>query len=322
MEAEARFRAMGSDVHLVVHGPVELAEYGRELVEDLERRWSRFLPDSEVTRMNGRGGQWTWVSPQTVELVQRALDGWQATAGRFDPTVLGDVVRAGYDRSFEQVQDLPADRPAPDSELELGAAGIATTSGDEPAVFLPVGVGFDPGGIGKGLAADMVAARIADEGAAGALVNIGGDLRAIGYAPHGDDWVVSLDPTASGQPVATVSLDQGAVATSTSLRRHWQAGGVRSHHLIDPSTGRPAQRGVVSASVLAARGWQAEVLAKAALVAGVTDGVELIAGAGADGILVDDLGGLHPTPGFSRFGHVACSAPGTAGPRPLPLAAP
>jgi thiamine biosynthesis lipoprotein len=319
MEAELRFRAMGSDVHLVVHGPVELVEYGRELVDDLERRWSRFLPDSEVTRLNERAGRWTHVSRQTAELVERALDGWRATDGRFDPTVLGDVVRAGYDRSFERLADLPADRPAPATDLELGAGGIAVATGDELAVYLPAGVGFDPGGVGKGLAADLVADRISAEGAAGVLVNIGGDLRALGYAPHGEDWVVDLDPTASGHPVATVSLDQGAVATSTTLRRRWRTEGAGRHHLIDPATGRPAQRGVVAASVLAARGWQAEVLAKAALVAGVADGLELLVAAGTDGILVDELGGLHPTPGFARFGRVARSAPGTAGPLALPV---
>jgi thiamine biosynthesis lipoprotein len=123
--------------------------------------------------------------------------------------------------------------------------------------------------------------------------------------------VVGVDPAASGSPVATVALDEGAVATSTTLRRRWQAEGAPRHHLIDPATGLPAEQGVVSASVLAARCWQAEVLAKTALVAGLTDGVALIEHAGADGILVDELGGLHPTAGFARFGRVTTPAPGS-----------
>ncbi|MCU1358567.1 MAG: thiamine biosynthesis lipoprotein ApbE [Acidimicrobiales bacterium] len=315
MEADVRFRAMGSDVHIVVHGPVELAELARELVEELEQRWSRFRPGSEVSRLNARAGRWTQVSPSTLELVERAIEGWQFTAGRFDPTVLGDVVRAGYDRSFEQL-DHASDRALPDSSLQRGTIGIAVDH-VEGAVYLPEGVGFDPGGLGKGLAADLVAARVVDEGAAGVLVNVGGDLRSLGYAPAGDDWTVDIDPAATGHPIATVALEEGAVATSTTLRRRWQAGGTPMHHLIDPATGRPAQRGIVAATVLAARGWQAEVLAKAALVAGVTDGLRLVEDAGADGILVDDLGGLHPTAGFARFGQVSRSAPGVAGPLPL-----
>ena len=307
---------MGSDAHVVVHGQPELAELARELIDALEVRWSRFLPDSEISRLNRRAGTWTELSGPTVELVARAVEGWEATEGHFDPTVLGDVVRAGYDRTFEELAGLAEGRVAPLSTLDRGAGGIVVDR-EAGRVYLPAGVGFDPGGLGKGLAADLVAARIDDEGAAGALINLGGDLRAVGAAPHGDDWVVDIDPAASGLPVATVTLDQGAVATSTTLRRRWRTEGQTMHHLIDPATGRPTERGVVAATVLAARGWQAEVLAKAALAAGVTEGLRLITDAGADAIVVDAFGGLHPTPGFQRFGRVAVSAPG----RPSPVAA-
>lgn len=313
MGAELRFRAMGSDVHVLVHGPVELAELARETIDDLEQRWSRFLATSEVTRLNERAGRWTRVSEPTLELVGRAVEGWQRTAGRFDPTVLGDVVRAGYDRSFDAM-DRIADRPAPASDLGRGAIGIAVDRAEQ-AVFLPEGVGFDPGGMGKGLAADLAAHTVSDAGAAGVLVNVGGDLRAIGCAEGGDDWTIDLDPAASGLPIARVTFEEGAVATSTTLRRTWQADGGAMHHLIDPTTGRPAARGVVAASVVSARGWQAEILTKAALVAGVDEGVRLIEDAGADGILLDHRGALHPTAGFARFGAVTLPARRTGGAR-------
>ena len=96
MEAETRFRAMGTDVHVIVHGPLELVQLAREVVDDLERRWSRFLPDSEVSELNRRAGSWVAVSPATVELVGRAVEGWRATDGAYDPTVLGDVIRDDY----------------------------------------------------------------------------------------------------------------------------------------------------------------------------------------------------------------------------------
>lgn len=288
---------MGTDVHVVVHGPAGLADLAVELVEDLERRWSRFVPDSEVTRLNHGAGRWTEVSGETVTLVARALDGHRATAGRFDPTVLGDVVRAGYDRTFAEVVDR-AD--APESPLVLGAGDIAV---DRAAglVRLPAGVGFDPGGIGKGLAADLVTDRLVAEGVAGVLVNIGGDLRAQGVGPDGEDWTVDLDPAATGRPLARVALADGAVATSTVLRRRWRIDGRPRHHLIDPATGAPADRGLVAVSVLARCGWQAEVAAKAVLVAGRGDGLDLLAGLGLDALLVDEVGGLHPTPGLARF---------------------
>ncbi|MGN6695379.1 MAG: FAD:protein FMN transferase, partial [Aquihabitans sp.] len=182
----------------------------------------------------------------------------------------------------------------------LGAGAIEIDHAAS-AVRLPEGVGFDPGGIGKGLAADLVAARIDGEGAAGVLINLGGDLRAIGFGPDGDDWTVDLDPAATGHPHARVVLDHGAVATSTVLRRRWTIAGAERHHVIDPRAGTSAASDVVAASVIAARGWQAEVLAKAAIVAGLADGARLIASIGAHALLVDRHGGLHPTTGFDRF---------------------
>src|ERR1043166_7215245 len=114
MEAESRFRAMGSMVHLVmVGGSRSLRETARERVEDLERKWSRFRPTSEISLMNQLAGRPVRVSPEATTLVRLAIEGARITEGRFDPTVLGAVLRAGYDRSFEllgQVGDADASR--------------------------------------------------------------------------------------------------------------------------------------------------------------------------------------------------------------------
>ena len=291
---------MGTSVHVVVHGDPLLIDLAEQELRRLEGLWSRFLPTSEVSQLNQRAGSWVTVSPETVELVERAVLAHAVTVGRYDPTLLGDVIRAGYDRTYDDIA-AGSDRPtAPTSELTSGVDRIEIDASSS-SVRLPAGVGFDPGGIGKGLAADRVAALLDAEGVAGALINLGGDLRAVGYGPDGDDWTVDLDPAATGAPLARVSIEHGAVATSTVLRRRWTVAGQEAHHLIDPATGRPAASDAVSASVLTAHGWQAEVLAKAALIAGIDDGLELITRLGADGVLVDAHGGLHPTPGFARF---------------------
>ena len=91
------------------------------------------------------------------------------------------------------------------------------------------------------------------------------------------------------------------MATSTRARRSWGPPGKRRHHLIDPATGRPADSGVLSATVIAAEAWQAEVLAKAAFVAGVSEGLFLMAAGGIDGLLIDDLGIVFPSAGLDRF---------------------
>jgi thiamine biosynthesis lipoprotein len=293
--AGLRFRAMGSDVHVLVNGPAGLLQVAHDRIEELERRWSRFRPDSEISRLNALAGSPMAVSPETLGLVGRALEGARVTGGRYDPTVLGDLLRAGYDRAFEEVGG-----PGGGSLLGRGWAGVAVDAAGS-SVTLPAGVGLDPGGIGKGYAADLVVSELRAAGAAGVCVNLGGDLRAEGRAPGGGSWVVGIGHPLRPGPAATVTLDRGAVATSSRVRRAWGPSGDRRHHLIDPATGAPADTGLAAVTVLAARGWQAEVLAKAAFLGGLDQGRALLVLAGADGLLVDDHGGLHPSGGFGRF---------------------
>jgi thiamine biosynthesis lipoprotein len=135
--------------------------------------------------------------------------------------------------------------------------------------MLPPGVRFDPGGIGKGLAADMVAEWLVGAGALGALVNLGGDLRAAGDPPDAGGWAISLpDPVRPGRELARFALPHGAVATSSRLRRRWCTAAGPAHHLLDPATGRPATGGTVAVSVVADRAWRAEALATALFLMG------------------------------------------------------
>ena len=93
---ERRFRAMGSDAHLViVGGPDHLLDDAERRIDQLEHRWSRFIETSEICELNRHAGDDVEVSAETALLVNRAIEAWRLTGGGFDPTVLGDVLRAG-----------------------------------------------------------------------------------------------------------------------------------------------------------------------------------------------------------------------------------
>ena len=299
MEAEARFDVMGTNAHvLVVGGPAGLIRRGPVFLADLEARWSRFRDDSDVSRMNKGAGEPVSVSALTIALVERAVEGAEATDGLFDPTVLGAVIRAGYDRSFELLSDGPVTSR---SNLVRGydAIEVDIASG---TVTMPSGVGFDPGGIGKGFAADLLVAAFIAAGARGACVSIGGDVRVEGEGLNGPGWTVAVEhPLAPDSPAALIGLAGGAVATSTRAKRAWGPKSDRRHHLIDPSTGRPAYNGLLSATAVTAEAWQAEVLAKAAFVAGVSGGLRALRERGAEGMLIDDAGHVHTSDGFGVF---------------------
>jgi thiamine biosynthesis lipoprotein len=298
MEAEARFRAMGSDVHVVVvGGSLPLLDVARDAIEDLEARWSRFRSDSEVSRLNDLAGLPVHVSAATRTLVERALIGARITEGRFDPTVLGSIHRAGYDRSFELRGD---ETPHGRSTLMSGWED-SVIDRERSTVTLPKGTGFDPGGVGKGLAADLVCLELLRAGAAGACVNVGGDLRVEGEGPNGGSWVVAIEHPLMPGVHEDVVLSRGAVASTTRVLRAWGPSDDRRHHLIDPGTGEPAMTGLAGVTVIAAEAWQAEVLTKGAFVAGLSEGLYLLASTGVEGLLMDDHGCVYPTYGFDRY---------------------
>jgi thiamine biosynthesis lipoprotein len=270
--AERRFRAMGSDAQVLVVGPgaERRAEWAAQRIDRLEARWSRFLPGSEVSELNRRAGHPVPVSPDTTVLVDRALAAHRLTGGRFDPTLGRELADLGYDRPFDRLADR--DRPGSAHPLPPAVAvaadrgdGRAALTVDPVAGTVTVGRGrhFDPGGIGKGLAADLVVEELLAGGAWGALVNLGGDLRVWGIPPTGPTWVVAVEHPHCGT-LAVVELVEGGLATSTTLRRRWPGrGDTCHHHLLDPATGRPHADGADFVSVIAARAWEAEVWATA-----------------------------------------------------------
>jgi thiamine biosynthesis lipoprotein len=296
---EWRFAAMGTDVTvLTLDGPAASGRVAAAAIEELEDHWSRFRPESELCRVNATPGVPVVVSADTFGLIDRAIAAWRTTAGRYDPTVLAALTAAGYDRTFAEVESsaVRAARavPAP------GCADILL----DPVVLsvrLPPGVSLDLGGIGKGFAADLVARELVDGGAKGALVNLGGDLRAIGRAPAPAGWVVEVDDPLETKATGLLAIAEGAIATSTRLRRAWERGGEPMHHLIDPRTGRPADSGLASVTIVSGEAWRAEVLAKAAFLAGVAEAPELVRATGATGLLVTEGGEVVELPGLEAF---------------------
>jgi thiamine biosynthesis lipoprotein len=292
---DARFRAMGSDAHvIVVGGNPGLIDDARQRIAELEGRWSRFIDSSEVCEINRHAGDDVTVSPDTAMLVTRAIEAWRLTGGGFDPTLLGAVLRAGYDVSFEQIASA---RPTPTSDLLAGCTDIEVRGS---TVRLPSGTGFDPGGIGKGLATDLVLADLVAAGAEGVCVNLGGDLRVSGPNPDGEAWTIALEHPLCEEPVAMIGLHAGAIATSTTLKRRWELDGVDRHHLIDPATGEPSDTDLVLCTAIAGEAWIAEVMAKAVLLRGADRAFDIVDDS-MDALTIDRDGVVRMTPGFQRF---------------------
>ncbi len=292
--ARAGFAAMGTTVSVLA--PADRPE-APGIVRDLFAAWeqtlSRFREDSELSRLNARAGDAVAVSPLLFEVTRTALAAAAATGGIFDPTMLRQLVAAGYDRSFDA---LPAFQPPPvGAAMPGGAWRHVALDPRARTVRLSRGVMLDFGGIAKGMAVDAALRALTDAGIARAAVEAGGDA-AVAATPGGDEpWGVRVEldaDEAAGIPRAerAIELCGGAIATSTTSRRRWRQGGVARHHLLDPRTGAPSAGDLRAVSAIAGSCAQAEVAAKVALILGADEGAAFIASAGLSALLVDRAG--------------------------------
>lgn len=266
-----RFRVMASDAQVILVDPSPgSATAARERLATLEQRWSRFLPGSDISRLARANGEWLVVSPDTWTLLETMVSAYELTAGRFDPTMLHEIVSTGYATSVDDGSrvSVTVDLPHPDATVADIATDVMADTHAHLAK-LPEGMGIDPGGIGKGLAADLVCADMIEAGVTGALVNIGGDLAASGTAPDPQGWIVTVeDPFDATSVLLRFAMNAGGVATSSTRSRRWSEGGHRRHHVLDPRTRDTASTDLVAATVVAPSAWMAEVHAKAALLEG------------------------------------------------------
>ncbi len=270
----------------------------------LERLWSRFLPGSDVSRLNAAEGAPVTVDPQTVRLIEAMLEGALLTGGDYDATVLPDVLAAGYRASVldsERVTVLPTSAVAPGDLagvlIEDSAPHNATSQTDAPhrgpVVTLPFGTTIDPGGIGKGLAADLLCAFALRGGAWGALAELGGDIVVAGRAPDTLAWRLGVEnPLDPAEHSAVVRLAEGALVTSSQRKRRFPspADSGSRHHLVDPRTHDSALTRVQTVSVIAATGARAEVLTKPGFLRPPDDFLAWLPAVGAAGLLIDDRG--------------------------------
>jgi len=264
--------------------PLRALAAARFLLE-CHRRLSRFLPDSELSRLNVDRRETVPVSPLMLGFVEAALRAARSTGGLVDPTILPSLRRAGY------AESRPArDTGGPRADL-VGMGGERRAAAPDPAarwreigvdpiagtVTRPVGTEIDSGGIAKGWAADAATALLGPSPTC--AVECAGDLRAGGSAGVGRRIAVA-DPFGAGS-IATLTLSDGGVATSGIGRRFWHNDdGSVGHHLIDPATGDPCLTGVVQATALAPSAEEAEWRAKAAVLAGPDGAAEWLADGG------------------------------------------
>lgn len=285
--SRTQFRAMGTTISLLLSE--EQSEQGTQIVQDLFSLWeqtlSRFLPESELSRLNALSGKPVVVSGLLYAVLETALTAAQTTQGVYDPTLLRQMVRIGYDRTFDELSSV---QPATSVTISPGGGWRQIQlDADQRRVTLPLGIGLDFGGIAKGMAVDAALNSLRETGIETALVNAGGDLAVLGFPSEEEQWPIAVP---GKEQSWNIPLRQGAMATSGIARRRWQQGGQQRHHLVDPRTGTSAQSGLWSVTVAATRCEQAEVGAKVAFILGKKRGANFLRAHSLAGLLVCEDG--------------------------------
>ena len=245
MTGVASFRAMGCDVLVAGASARELAQIEALFARD-DATFSRFLPASELNRVNAAAGGFVSISPTFAAALEAALGMAELTDGVVDPTVGAAIVAAGYDRDFARLGDdpRPVEAPAQATWRSVELCGELLRA--------PRHVRLDLNGVVKSMAVDAAVSLI--DG--GGWVSAGGDLAA----------TVPVDVALPGG--GAVRLERGGLATSGSVRRRWRRGGREQHHLIDPATGRPSDSPWTQVTVSGRTCLEADVAAKAGFLLG------------------------------------------------------
>jgi len=292
-ESVERFDCFGSRCAVLVIGDGEQRS-ARDAALDARRsllewhgRFSRFLADSELNRMNRDPRSRLAVTPMMADLAQAVVDAGALSDGLVDATLIDELESAGYREHLDSSLPLaaalaraPARRPA-----AAGAERWRAIRVDVPAGTLerPPGLRLDSGGLAKGLFADVLAERLA--GHEGFAIDCAGDLAIGGRGAI--TRPVNVASPFDGGTVHTFELRGGGVATSGIGRRSWlDAGGRPAHHLLDPASGQPAFTGVVQATALAPSAVLAEIRAKSAILSGPRQAARWLPDGGV--IVLDD----------------------------------
>jgi len=275
-------------------------------IEEIERRMSVTIKDSDVSRINDNAGiQPVKVHEDTFKVIEKALEYAKLSKGAFDITVYPIVQLWGITTEHPRV---PTDEEIRE-KLKFVDYQKVILNEDEGTVYLQEkGMGIDLGAIAKGYAADEVVRVLREEGVQHALINMGGNVIVVGNKPNGQPWRIGIqDPRSDGvqQHIAVVEAVNESVVSSGDYERYikdvYQKTGVRYHHIFDPATGYPANQGLMATTVVAENSADADALSTIVFVMGAEKGlglVEQIGNAEALAVTVDKK--IYTTKGFDR----------------------
>lgn len=263
-ESHREFFAMDTVMDFTIYGEADLLDQTESIIRNLEAQLSVTDPDSEIASINETGSG--KVTGDTSTLIHAALSLCQRTEGALDISVYPIVRAWGFTTGSYQVPDNASIQAL----LPLVDYRQIDYQSDSGALRLADGMEIDLGSVAKGYAGQKAADFLKENGITSGLLSLGGNIQAIGSKPDGSPWKIGIqDPFQNETPMMVLSLSDKSVVTSGGYERYFQQDGQTYWHIMDPSTGYPAENGLVSVTVVGTDGMLCDGLSTSLFVMGL-----------------------------------------------------
>ena len=289
----ATFFAMDTAMDFTVYGDAALLDEAETLIGSLEEQVSVTDEHSDIYAIDHTGSG--SLSGNAAELMAQALELCRRTGGALDISVYPIVRAWGFTTGSYQVPDeetIQSLLPLVDyTQIQYDAAtGVVT---------LPEGMEIDLGSVAKGYAGQLAAQMLREHGVQSALLNLGGNVQTVGTKPDGSPWQIGIKDPQGEDAMMVLSVEDQAVVTSGGYERYFEQDGQTYWHIMDPSTGHPADSGLISVTIVGDEGVVCDGLSTALFVMGLEKAADLWAQSGDfEAVFVTASGEVYITEGL------------------------
>jgi thiamine biosynthesis lipoprotein len=301
---EKSFYALGTIIYLKAFGnsAEKAIEEARERLMDIDNKMSAFKDYSEISKINKNAGILPRaVSKDTFFVIKKAVEYSELSEGTFDPTIRPLVSLWGIGTKHERIPEK--------SEIEeklklVNYRNIIINKNDCSIGLKKQNQCIDVGGIAKGFAADEVKNIFVKHGVKNALIDLGGNIFALGNKDDGTPWNVGIQHPFKprGENVGAISAKNKSIVTSGNYERFFMEGGKTFHHIIDPRTGYPSESRVISATIISDKSIDGDGLSTGVYIMGIDKAIDLIESLkGIDAIFITEDKKIHVTSGIREI---------------------
>lgn len=299
--------AMDTVMDLTVYGDLDaehILDGAEKLIYDLEGKLSVTDSESEIYQLNETGE--ATLSSDTMELLKYSKELCDWTGGNLNIAIYPVVATWGFTNGNYRIPEENEIQSLL-SNVNYSQLELYDTNGQEqhPHAKLPLDMEIDLGSVAKGYTGDRLIKYFSENGVKNALLNLGGNVQAIGHKPDGSYWKIAItDPVKTDSYLGSLEIADQVVITSGGYQRFFEENGVRYHHIIDPKNGQPANNGLISVTIVGNLGVQCDGLSTALFVMGKESAEEFWKAHAEvfEAIFVDDAGNILITEGLeNRF---------------------